>query len=87
MVFAIDPLVITAAHRKLSLELGQRTEGILMLHLRFSRENSQSNPLQPRSGAGEVSVNQILVQSDGLEHLRSLIALQGRDAHLRKGFQ
>ena len=38
-------------------------------------------------GAGEVLLDQALVQPDGFEHLRAAIALQRRDAHLGEGLQ
>ena len=46
VIFAVDALVITAADRKLGLELGQRTEGVLVFHLRLGRENGESDSLQ-----------------------------------------
>src|SRR6202050_5746224 len=87
LTFAVDPLVIAAADRKLSLELGQRTEGVGVFHLRLSREHRESDSFDARSGAGEIGVNQFSVETDGFENLRSLIALQSRDAHLREGLQ
>ena len=36
---------------------------------------------------GEVAVDQVFIQPDGFEDLRSLITLQRRDAHLREGLQ
>ena len=37
--------------------------------------------------AGEVHIHQLFVQADRLKYLGSPIALQRRDAHLRKDFQ
>ena len=54
MIFAVDSLVITAADRQLRFELGQRTEGMLVLLLGFGGENRESNSFEPRSGAGKI---------------------------------
>ena len=39
VVFAVDALVITAADGEFGLELGQRTEGVLVLQKCFGSEN------------------------------------------------
>ena len=87
VIFAVDALVIAAADREFGLEFGQRTERILVLQLRFGRENCEADAFQARSRAGEIGVDQFFVQADGFEDLRSLITLQSRDAHLREGLQ
>ena len=58
-----------------------------MLHLRFARQHFETDASDPRSRSREVCVDQIFVQSDGLENLRAAVALQRGNAHLRKGLQ
>ena len=84
VIFAVDALVIVAADSQLSLKVDQRTERELMLQLRFRREHRQANAFQARGGSGEVGIYQVFVQADRFEDLRSLIALQGGNAHLRE---
>ena len=60
---------------------------MLVLHLRFAGQHVEADALDARGGAGEIFVDQLLVQADGLEDLRAAIALQGGDAHLREGLQ
>ncbi len=87
VILAVDALVICAPDGQFGLGFGQRTEGVFVLHLRFAGEHFEADAFQARGGAGEIRVHQPLVQADGFEHLRSLIALQGRDAHLGERFQ
>ena len=87
VIFAVHPLVITATDRELSLELGERAEGVVVLQQRFGSENRESNAFEARSCTGKVGVNQFFVQPDGFENLGALIALQSGDAHLREGLQ
>src|SRR5579872_545897 len=87
MIFTIDPLVIVAADPEFSLELGERTEGILVLHLRLGGKHRKADAFHTRGRSAEVSLDQLFVQTNRLENLRSLIALQRGDAHLRKRLQ
>ena len=87
VIFAIDAEMILAADREFGFEFRERLEGVLMLHLRLARQHVQSDTFQARSRPGKVAVDQFLVQADGFEDLRTAIALQGRDAHLREGLQ
>ena len=79
--------MIAAADRKFGFGFGERTEGMLVLHLRFARQHIQANSFQARSRAREIGVHQFFVQSDRFENLGALIALQRRDAHLRESLQ
>ena len=64
-----------------------RLEGAVVLAAAPRGEHVQADAFDARGGAGEVLVDQRLVQADGLEDLRAAVALQGRDAHLRDDLQ
>ena len=48
----------------------------------LARRCSQPDAADPRGGAGEVPVDEIAIQADGLENLRAVVDCDGRDAHL-----
>ena len=52
-----------------------------------SSADVQADAFDARGRAGEVLLDQRLVQADGFEHLRAAIALQRGDAHLGKSLQ
>ena len=54
---------------------------VLLLHL------VESDALDARSRPGEVLVDDRLLEADGLEYLRSVVGLDGGDAHLGHGLQ
>src|SRR5580658_6980924 len=87
VIFSAYALVVAASHREFRLIFRKRAERVFVLHLRFARQHTKANSFQPRGGSGEVGVDQLFVQADGLENLRTLIALKGGDAHLRESFQ
>ena len=43
-------VLILPAHHQLRLRLGERLEGVRVLHLRFARQHIQPNALDPRGG-------------------------------------
>ena len=49
---------------------------------RLFRDLGQAHALDARMRAGEVFVDEVLAQADGVENLRAAIGLIGRDAHL-----
>ena len=49
---------------------------------RLFRDLGQADALDARMGAGEIFVDEVLAQADGVENLRAAIGLIGRDAHL-----
>ena len=53
------------------------------LVLGFACQNIQAHSFDARGCAGEIPVDQVMVEADGFEDLRAAIALQRRDAHLR----
>ena len=86
-ILAAHAVLIVAADLEFGIGFGDRPEGVLVLHLRFAREHVQADAFDARSRAGEVLLDQRLVQADGLEDLRAAIALQRGDAHLREDLQ
>ena len=87
VILAALAILIMAANDQFGLRFGERLEGVGVLELRFARQHVEAHALDARSGAGEVGVDQRLVQADGLKDLRAAIALQRADAHLREGLQ
>ena len=88
VILAAGAPVIIAADGQFGLEIGQRAEGVSVLAAcASSREHVQPDAFDARRGAGEVLLDQLLVEPDGFEDLRAAIALQRGDAHLREGLQ
>src|ERR1700686_4275670 len=52
-------LMVSSSDRKLSLGLGQRTEGVLVLQLSFAGEHFEANSFQARRRACEVRIHQL----------------------------
>src|SRR6185437_5575402 len=53
----------------------------------FTRELFEPDAFHARCSAGEVRLDERLVQTDGLKDLRAAIALQRADAHLGDGLE
>src|SRR5258708_7962556 len=87
MVFAAHAVLIIATDSELGIGIGDGLEGVDMLHLRLTGQYTEAHALNARSGPGEVFVHYRLVQSDGFEHLRAAVALEGRYSHLRGDFE
>ena len=49
---------------------------------RLGREHLEADAADPRRGAGEVAVDEALLEADGLEDLRAAVGLRRRDPHL-----
>ena len=74
-----------AADRE-QVALGARIGAEVALH-RLGRELVESDAADPRRGAGEVLVDQLGLEADGLEDLRAAVGLDRRDPHLRDRLQ
>ena len=55
-----------------------------MFHDGFAGQYFQTDALDAGSGAREVLLNQLAVETDGFENLRAAVALQRGNAHFRK---
>ena len=80
------PLVLAADLAGCGGSTGRRcSAGRPRVCRRATSSASTSSPMPPRTGrgAGEVAVDQLLVEPDGLEDLRPVVGRDGRDAHLR----
>src|SRR3712207_6978826 len=53
----------------------------------FPYRNAFPTSADPRRRAGEVALDELLVESDRLEDLRARVAADGRDAHLADRLQ
>ncbi len=87
VALAAHAILIFAADAKLGVGFAERLHGELVLHQRFAREDFDAHAFDARGGAGEIAVDELAIQADGLENLRALVALQRGDAHLREGLQ
>ncbi len=56
--------------------------GPILAHLHFARDDVYADAADPGWRAGEVLVDEVRVEPDGLEDLRAVVALDGADAHL-----
>jgi hypothetical protein len=57
-------------------------EAPLVPHARFFGDDVDPHAAHAGSGPGEVLVDEVLREPDGLEHLRAVVALDGADPHL-----
>ncbi len=79
---AATPLV-EAAGIELGIGVSIAREGALVAERGLPRDHVEPHARNPRSGAGEAALDDLVVETDGLEDLRPAVALQGRDPHLR----
>ena len=86
-VLQLAAKVIAAADREFGIGIGDRTECELVFQLRLARKNVEAHASDTRGGAGEIRIDKVLVQTDCLKDLCPAIALERRDAHLRKGLK
>ncbi len=87
VMLAAHAVLIIAAHGQFGVVAGDGLEGERVLHLRFAGQHIEPDAFDAGGGAGEVLLDQSLVQADGFEDLRAAIALQGGDAHFREGLK
>ncbi len=80
MVFALDAVVDLAAE----VELADRRRFVrhAMPPERLLADLADPDAFHARGRAGEVAVDELVIESDGLEDLRAAVRLHGRDAHL-----
>ena len=76
VVLATDAVMIVAAGVEFRFRGGNLAERKGVFHGGFTRQHVQADAFDARGRAGEVLVDQLLVQADGFEHLRAAIALQ-----------
>ncbi len=82
MVLAAHPHGVIAAdveHRCIDRRIA---EGVAVAAHGLFRDFGQADALDARVRAGEIFVDEVLAQADGVENLRAAIGLIGRDAHL-----
>jgi hypothetical protein len=62
--------------------LGTQRVADLVAALHLFGEHVEADALHAAGGADEGALDHVVGQADGLEDLRALVGLQGRDAHL-----
>ena len=78
------PLVLAAHGQRVAVAGGTVGERRVVAQQHFLRDHVGADAADARGGPGEVFVDHVLAQAERLEHLRAAIALQRRDAHLRR---
>ena len=78
----LAPLVLAAGIEHVAVDLPVR-ERPLVPEQDFLGDDVDADAVDARGRPGEILVDDVLLQADGLEDLRAPIALDGRDAHLR----
>ena len=81
MVLAVAPPGVDPAHGEQPGGLGV---GAQVARERLAREHVEPDPADPRRRAGEVALDHVRGEPDGLEDLRAVVGLDRRDAHLRE---
>ncbi len=82
VIFAVGaPLILSAGRQHLVVGIAL-AKGRVMAQQHFPGNRLDVDATNARTRPREVFVNHILTQSHGLEHLRTVIALHRRDAHL-----
>jgi len=61
--------------------------GAVLAHLRFPGDDIDADAADAGGRPGEVLVHEVLAESERLEDLGSVVALDGADAHLRDDFE
>ena len=87
MIFTTYTERVTAADRKLRIGVRQRYERIGVFHHCFPCQHIQPHAFNSRRRSGKVLFYELAVQADGFKDLRSAIALQRGNAHLRENFE
>ena len=87
VILAAGPGLIVAAGVQIQVRIGDRAIRKIVLQLGFGRQDIQPHTLDARGCTREVLVHELLVETDGLEDLRSPVALEGGDPHLGEDLQ
>ncbi len=83
-----DVVLAAHAHRIVAADVEHRlvdrrfAEGVAVAAHGLFGDLGEADALDTGMGAGEILVDEILAQADGVENLRAAIGLIGRDAHL-----
>src|ERR1035441_918903 len=79
----VAPLVLAAGVKQMAVDRAVR-EGVLVPLEHFLGNDLDTHSGHARGRAGEVLIDELLLQADGFKDLRAPIALDRRDAHLRE---
>src|SRR5205823_4933727 len=82
VVLATAAPLVLAADVEVAVERGRDHVGVLVAQPGLARDHVEPDALDARRGPGEVALDHLGVEADGLEDLRAPVALERRDAHL-----
>ena len=82
VIFAVAPPLIFAARVQLVDACRLTAERALVAKARFLRDDVDPHAADARRRVREEAVDELLVQADGFEDLRTAVARKRRDAHL-----
>ena len=80
VVLAVAPPGVDAADGQQVLVRARPRAGVAVE--RLAGQHAEPDAADARRGAGEVAIDERLLEADGLEDLRAAVALDGRDPHL-----
>ena len=87
MRLAAEAEGVVAADFERVLEHRRVAEGVAVAAHRFLGDLGEAGAFDGGRGAGEVGLDEIGGQADGVEDLRAAIGLVGRDAHLGRDLE
>ncbi len=87
VIFAVGAELVVAADGEFGDGFAYGSERVAMLLNGFFGEDIEIDAADAGDGAGEVTIDQFFIESDGFEDLGAAIALQRGDAHFGEGFQ
>src|ERR1051325_5974494 len=86
MILALAPPLVLSADRKHGFAHPSLRVSMPVPEPDFLRDHVEADAADARRRPREVTIDEILIEPDGLEDLRAAVALDGRDAHLRDDF-
>ena len=83
VVLAVGAVLVLAARREACPGRRSRRAGYarVLAELDLAAHDLDADAADPARGPGEVLVDEVAVEADGLEHLRAVVAVDGGDAH------
>ena len=80
--FATSVLMAALAVQRKIVGQPQHIKGLRMMIFHVGRNIFHGNSLDAADGVGKIFINDFPADADGFKNLRSLVGLQGRNAHL-----
>src|SRR5262245_50978574 len=79
----LSPLVFAALFERVAVGTAIIRKGVAVAQFDFPGERVQADTADARRSPAEIFIDDVFVQPDGLEDLRTGVTLDGRDPHLR----